>query len=133
MQVHLKLAAVLPAAPTCAAPFVTADAFSSSAIQKSAACPPINCGRHLPTPSSARWVHEMEHEQAQCPELPASEGGDGFTLADEAMALFRRAEGGALRQALAARATELKFSPDTVLSQLLAQCFTQCAAHYTSP
>lgn len=70
----------------------------------------------------------MEQDQCSCPELPADSGDELFGPGDDALLVFRRAAAqGALRDALAGRAAELSFSADTVLSQLVGQCFTQCA------
>ena len=70
----------------------------------------------------------MGQDQCSCPELPADSDDELFGPGDDALLVFRRAAAqGALRDALAGRAAELSFSPDTVLSQLVGQCFTQCA------
>ncbi len=73
----------------------------------------------------------MEQNQCSCPELPADCGDELFGPGDDALLVFRRAAvQGALRDALAGRAAELRFSADTVLSQLVGQCFTQCASRH---
>ena len=75
----------------------------------------------------------MGQDQCSCPELPADSGAELFGPGDDALLVFRQAATqGALQDALVGRGAELNFSPDTVLSQLVGQCFTQCAPRPTS-
>ena len=75
-----------------------------------------------------RQAPTMGQDQCSCPELPADTGDELFGPGDTAQLVFRRAAAqGALQDALVARGAELKFSADTVLSQLVGQCFTQYA------